>query len=129
MNKSFVLLLVASVSLMAIEWRSYKEALVEAKSTDKIVMIDTIRNHCHYCEDMQKNVFEDKNMTLFIEKDFIPVRINISNEKLPLGLHVSVTPTFFFISKDEKIIKEVPGSWNIEDFTYFLNKVKIEEKK
>ena len=114
---------------MAIEWKTYKEATIEAKTGNKIVMIDVVRDNCHYCEDMQKVVFDDVNMSVFIEKDFLPVKINISKEELPLDLHVSVTPTFIFISKDEQIIKIVPGSWNIEDFTYFLNKVKIKEKK
>jgi thioredoxin-related protein len=129
MNKFLLLFISLWISLNALEWKSYDEALKEANVTNKIVMIDIVRDGCHYCENMQKVVFNDTNMSLFIEKDFIPVRINISKENLPLGLHVSVTPTFIFVSKDEEIIKKVPGSWNIEDFTYFLNKVKAKEKK
>ena len=63
-------------------------------------------------------------MAAEIEKDFIPVKINLSNEALPLGLSVSMTPTFFFITKEGVVLKKVPGSWNQSDFRSFLEGVK-----
>jgi len=48
---------------------------------------------------------------------------------LPLDLDVSMTPTFFFISEEGRLIKRVPGSWNREDFRSFLDGVKKEEEK
>jgi thioredoxin-related protein len=100
----------------ATEWRSYEQALKEQQVTHKIIMIDVVRTNCHYCNDMEAVVFQDKEMTKWIEKRFIPVKVNMDNEKLPLGLSVSFTPTFIFVDEKHAIIKKIPGSWNIEDF-------------
>lgn len=80
-------------------------------------MIDIVRDDCHYCEDMQRDVLSDPKMSQYLEKKFIPVKLNLNRDKLPLGIKVHFTPTFFFVDKHQKIIKKIPGSWNIEDFT------------
>jgi thioredoxin-related protein len=107
-----------------VQWRSWEAGMKEAKVSNKIVMIDAVRRGCHYCEDMEAAVFKDGAMADYIEKRFVPVKIDISEELLPLDLDVSMTPTFFFISKEGKLIKTVPGSWNREDFRSFLDSVK-----
>jgi thioredoxin-related protein len=117
------LLLALSTTLMAIEWKSWDAGIKQAKEENKIVMIDVVRTGCHYCDDMEKAVFDDAKMSAWIEKRFVPVKINISNEKLPLGLHASMTPSFYFISKEKKVLKKIPGSWNQEDFKSFLKSV------
>jgi len=110
------LMLLLISSLFSLEWETYESALVQQKGTNKIIMIDAVRTGCHFCEDMDKKVFDIKEMSEWIKQRFIPVKINLAEENLPLGLHVSVTPTFFFINKDSKVIKRIRGSWNIEDF-------------
>jgi len=129
MSRIFLLILVVSTVLTAMQWKSFEAGIKQAKAENKIVMIDAVRTGCHYCENMEKNVFDDANMTRYIEKSFVPVQINISNEKLPLGLHVSMTPTFIFISKNKNVLKKVPGSWNQEDFTSILDALKKYEEK
>jgi len=129
MNRIILLIVLGSTALMAIEWKSFEAGLKQAKAENKIVMIDAVRTGCHYCEAMEKAVFDDANMSRYIEKNFVPVQINISNETLPLGLHVSMTPTFLFLSKNEKLIKKVRGSWNQEDFKSILNGIKKYEEK
>ncbi len=79
-------------------------------------MIDVIRTDCHYCEDMQKQVFSNTAMSNWLEKRFIPVQLNLDHDKLPLGLKVHFTPTFFFVNTKGEVVKKIPGAWNIEDF-------------
>jgi thioredoxin-related protein len=62
-------------------------------------------------------------MSQWIQTRFIPVKINISEKALPLDLHVNMTPSFFFISKNKEFIKKIPGSWNQEDFKSLLKEV------
>ena len=45
-------------------------------------------------------------------------------DDIPLNLNPKMTPTFYFISKEEKILKVIPGSWNIEDFKDLTRKIK-----
>lgn len=129
MNKLYFLILTMLMTLnplwaQGVQWRSWHTGMQEAKATGKIIMVDVVRSDCHYCKEMDVAVFQDSAMAAEIEKDFIPVKINLSEEGLPLGLEVSMTPTFFFISKEGVLLKKVPGSWNQTDFRSFLDGVK-----
>jgi thioredoxin-related protein len=100
MIKIAIGLLITSQLLFSsgIEWKSWSDALALSKKKHKIIMIEAVRDGCHYCEDMQRDVFSDKRMSDFIQKRFIGVRINIAHQKMPLDIEVSMTPTFYFIS-------------------------------
>lgn len=127
-----VVTLVAATMLLfaqGVSWRSWDAGMAEAKNTDKIVMIDAVRTGCHYCDDMEAAVFKDPQMASFIESRFVPVKVNLSNEKMPLGLKVPMTPSFFFISKEGELVKMIPGSWNREDFRSFLEGISPELAK
>ena len=124
MNKIWIGLLVNAVSLFALEFHTYEEALKLQKKTGKIIMIDVVRSDCHYCKDMQKEVFDNKEMSLWLKKRFIPVKLNLDFDELPLGIHIYFTPTFFFIDADQQIIKKIPGSWNIQDFKDLTKNIK-----
>ncbi len=110
-----VLFLILS-SLEAVEFHSYKEALKLQEKSNKIIMIDVVRTGCHYCDDMDKAVFQNAAMSKWLEERFIAVKMNLDNEKLPMGIKVNFTPTFYFVNADKKIVKVIPGSWSIEDF-------------
>ena len=124
MNKIWIGLLVSAVSLFALEFHSYEEGLKLQKRTGKIIMIDVVRSDCHYCSDMQKKVFDNKEMSEWLEERFIAVKLNLDFDELPLGIHVYFTPTFFFVDTDQKIIKKIPGSWNIQDFKDLTKNIK-----
>ena len=87
-------------------------------------MIDVVRTDCHYCEDMQKEVLENPEMSKYLNKRFISVKMDLDKQKLPLGMKVDFTPTFFFIDANNVIIKKIPGSWNIADFTDLTKNIK-----
>ena len=124
MNRVIIGLLALSLSLSALEFYSYDEAKAMQKKSGKIIMIDVVRSDCHYCKDMQRDVFEDKEMAAWLQERFIPVKLNLDFDALPLGLHVYFTPTFFFIDQHENIVKKIPGSWNIEDFKDLTKDIK-----
>lgn len=116
MNRLVFIILIGVSSLFAVEFHSYEDALQLQKKTEKIIMIDVVRSGCHYCEDMDKKVFQNAAMAKWLEERFIVVKMNLDKEKLPLGMKVDFTPTFYFINAEKKIVKKIPGSWNIEDF-------------
>ncbi|MBD3797935.1 MAG: DUF255 domain-containing protein [Campylobacterales bacterium] len=103
-------------SSQAFDWMNYEDALKEQKKHYKPIMIDVMRTECHYCSDMEKNVFADREMAEWIKERFIPVKINLDHDTMPIDQKVSFTPTFFFLDGHGKIIKKIPGSWNIQDF-------------
>jgi len=126
MMKFPLILLMCTPMLFAkgIVWKSWGEACTLAKKNHKIIMLEAVRDGCHYCDDMQRGVFSDPAMAEWIEKRFIPVRITINRQKMPLSIDVGMTPTFYFVSEEMKVIKTVPGSWNQEDFKTILGEVR-----
>ena len=124
MNKFVIVILLSFTSLFAVEFYSFEDALKLQKKSNKIIMIDVVRTGCHYCEDMDKKVFQNAAMSRWLDERFISVKMNLDKEKLPLGIKVNFTPTFYFINRDNKIVKTIPGSWNIEDFKDLTKDIK-----
>ncbi|WP_457749576.1 thioredoxin family protein [Sulfurimonas sp.] len=124
MNKILIVIVLGVVSLWGVEFYTYEDALKLQKKNNKIIMIDVMRSECHYCIAMEKKVFDDPQMSKWIQKRFIPVKVNLDFDELPLGLHVYFTPTFFFVDKNKKILKKIPGSWNIQDFKDLTKNIK-----
>jgi len=102
------------------EISKYEKAIAKVNKSSKIVMLKLTSEDCHFCKKMDKAVLADKEVALFLDKNFILVEIDIKKEKLPLALEYKVTPTFFFIGKDEEIIYKMQGSWNKKDFMDLL---------
>jgi thioredoxin-related protein len=124
MNRIILLLLLSTLNVWSLEFYTYAKALQIQKKTDKVIMIDIMRTGCHFCKKMNKNVLQEKSMSDYIEKNFIPVRLNLDHDKLLDGMHVDFTPTFYFIDKRGKILKILSGSWTSEDFKFILKKLK-----
>ena len=99
----------------------YNEALEMAKKEHKIIMIKLTAEHCQYCKKMDKEVMLEKEVIATLKKSFVSVEIDVIKEKIPLDLNQTMTPTFVFVTEDEKVLLKVPGSWNKEDFLDFLN--------
>ena len=106
-----------------VEWKSWDAAMAEAQSNDKVIMINVVSDSCRYCKEMDHDVFGDPVMADYIEARFIPVKINLSHNPMPMALEVPMTPTFFFITKEKEVIKMIPGSWIEEDFKVLLDGV------
>ena len=79
-------------------------------------MIKIVRDDCRYCENMQTNVCENAEMYKWLEERFILVKVNLDKNDVPLDIKVSFTPSFYFVNKDQQIVKMIPGAWSIEDF-------------
>ncbi|QOY54867.1 DUF255 domain-containing protein [Candidatus Sulfurimonas marisnigri] len=126
MIKISMVLLFCFFNLSALEWHTYKDALKLQEKSSKVIMIDVIRTECQYCIKMDKNVFYNEEMSQWLEERFIPVKINLDNEEMPLDVEVKMTPTFYFLDKNNNIVKTIPGSWNIEDFKDLTKNIKGE---
>lgn len=116
MKKIVLFLSCSLISLWGVEWVSYEDALKLQKKTNKIIMIDAVRTNCRYCVKMDENVFNDKEMSKWLSERFIPVKLDVDFDDMPLDIKVKMTPSFYFIDKESKVIKMIPGSWSIEDF-------------
>lgn len=116
MSKILFSILLTCVSLYAVDWLSYDEARLIQEKNHKVIMIDVVRSSCHYCSDMEMEVFDDAQMTRYLSERFILVKVNLDNDIMPLSINPAFTPSFYFINTNEELIKKINGAWNIEDF-------------
>lgn len=92
-----------------------KDALAEAKSSNKPIMIDVSTSWCGYCKKMKRLTFTDKEVADYFNENFI--NVNIDAEK---GEGISIAnkyevrsfPTLVFIDKNEKVILYSEGYLN-----------------
>jgi len=101
----------------------YQKALSLVEKQDKPMMIKLTSEDCHFCKKMDSKVLNDSEVKSFLSKNFILLNIDVKKEKLPLPLDYSVTPTFFFIDKDENVIYKIQGAWHKKDFMELLTMV------
>jgi len=123
MNK-IIFFLFSTLSLWGLEFHTYSQALQLQKDTQKTIMVYITRTDCHYCITMNKKVLQDEKMSHYLEKKFIAVKLNLDHDKLLSKMHVEFTPTFYFLDTEQKTLKRIPGSWNLEDFTYLIREIK-----
>ena len=107
-----------------VKYEKFDKALEKAKTENKIIMIKASAKHCHFCIKMDREVMVDKSVKEALGKDYIAVSIDITKESLPLGLKADMTPTFFFVDKNAKLIKTLPGAWDVPDFLEILKGIK-----
>jgi thioredoxin-related protein len=124
MNKIFLICCVATLSLFGADFHSYEEALALQKKNHKIIMIDVMRSDCHYCIKMEEEVFNNKEMYQWLQKRFILAQLNLDFDDVPKRFQVPFTPSFFFVNEKGKIVKKIPGSWNIQDFKDLTKNIK-----
>ena len=113
----------------SVKYAGFDEALLKAKKEHKIIMIEAMSKECHFCRKMDREVLIEEDVIKSIEKDFIPVKIDISIHALPLGLKTDITPSFIFVDENAKILINVPGAWNKEDFISLLKEAKESKEK
>jgi len=105
-------------------WLSWKQALMLSEKSHKPIMIEAMKDGCKYCVKMDNEVFSDKVFAEYLHSKVIPVKINLSKEKMPIDEEPMMTPTFYFVDSSKNVIKEIPGSWNQDDFKSILEKIK-----
>ena len=100
---------------------TYEKAVSLSNENNKLIMLKITANNCKYCRKMDNEVLSDLEVQKLLSQNFITLSINVDEEYLPLGLKRTITPTFIFIDKNQKIVSKLPGSWNKSDFLELLN--------
>jgi thiol:disulfide interchange protein len=64
-----------------IQWLSVQEGEAQLKEGKKCVLYDFTAGWCHYCQNLEAEVFEVKLVAQFINQYFIPVRVMDRNQE------------------------------------------------
>ena len=126
-KKIILFLVLINISVFADQpnWSkdSFYQTIIKAKKQNKLVIVYFSQDNCPSCEYMKDITFDDNRVSIYLDKYFIPIEINISNESIPSGFKVFGTPTVYFLnSHGQKIGRQTVGGMTISKF-----KEKMEE--
>lgn len=98
---------------------TWAEALEEAQKQDKIIFVDAYAVWCGPCKKMSQNVFPDKRVGDFYNKNFVNLKMDMEKgeglefrKKYP----VSAFPTLFYIDYTGEIVLQTKGARNVDGF-------------
>ncbi len=101
-----------------------EDAYDKAEKENKIIMVMLSQKGCPACKYMKESVLRNESVIKVFNKNFIAVHLDIHEDYVPLALEHVVTPTFYFLNADEKILGVIHGSKNEKDLLDELEKVK-----
>ncbi|MEX0904613.1 MAG: thioredoxin fold domain-containing protein [Balneolaceae bacterium] len=135
----FTVTMLSAVSLLSAQQVetvpvSLKQALEEAASNDKKILVDVYAEWCPYCERMHTEVYPSNEVLEAISDHFVWVKINIESEETVNYLGNEMTeaefaqalqnknvPTTYFLNPEGSIIGTQPGFIPPDTFSDLLN--------
>lgn len=100
-----------------------EELLKKAINENKKIVVYATSESCYFCKKMDREVFKDLDVKKMLEKDFIFIEVDMDKFSLPFDLqkeYKRVTPSFFFLNSNKKLISSYPGAWIKSDFMNIL---------
>ncbi len=113
-----------------LEWPTFPEALTEAETTGKVVLIDIWSRTCGWCRKLQTEVYTQPDLQEFVLSNFVLGRLDIdiqtdtlnyrgytmSSQMLSSGFGATGTPTTIFLEPDGTYITRLQGFHAYDDF-------------
>ena len=99
------------------EHGTLKEALVKAKTENKIVFMDCYTTWCGPCKYLAKKVFTQQEVGDFFNKNFVNVKMDMESEAgklLKAKYNVRAFPTLLWLDTDGNIQHEKVGAGDAE---------------
>jgi thioredoxin-related protein len=88
----------------------YKVALQKSKDAQKPLLIFFTSPWCYYCREMERKVFQNKDIISILNERFLLVEVDISRQKdLKEDYRINYTPTSLFLDIRGKPIIDVKG--------------------
>ena len=98
-----------------IEFQSldYEAAIIKAKTTGKLVFIDSYTEWCGPCKKMAATAFKDENVAKVFNPKFINIKIemerSVDGPQVAKMFGVRAYPTLLFVNGDGKLVKSIVG--------------------
>jgi thioredoxin-like negative regulator of GroEL len=108
--------------MKAIEWRNdLQQALVEARSQNKTVLLQFHREQCAGCKKMLRTPIPMPSVQADIERWFIPLKLDILKDREARRQYSAYwTPSFYFLDPRGRAVHSFNGYQNSEDFRVLL---------
>lgn len=128
MKKLIIVLLIFSAWLSAdIDWqKDIPSALSLAKQENKMLMVFVEGENCRWCKKMKYRTLGDEKVEQRLQA-FIVVKVMQEDREAVKHLPaIDGVPTIFFINSDKKLLQDVVGYFDVDDFISYIDSV---EKK
>ncbi len=110
-----------------ITWYGYDEGMALGKKEGKKLLLHFYADWCVYCKKMDKEIFSQKDAADFINKNFIPIRLNSDvDTQLAEAYHVSGLPTTCFLDQNGENIKTISGYLPKEMFMAYMKYIQTD---
>jgi len=123
MKKLFFIALIATFSFASsINWlHDVNKAIDIAKKEKKNILIFVNAADCPFCDQMEEEIFEDKEDINYLSKKYIFVNLDIDSAQ-KIFPNTYVTPTTYIITPDKKLLASQIGYQNEEFFYWTIGK-------
>ena len=93
-----------------VEWLyDWDEALQQAQSNNTPIMINFYTQVCPYCVKLDQDTFANKEVSTFLNKNFICVKSDAGKSSLANNYYMTGVPTTYFTTPDGTSIGYMPG--------------------
>ncbi len=104
-----------------VSWQEFADGKRQAETSGKKLMVYFRTDWCGYCTRMEETTFGDEEVIRFLEKRFVPVKVDAEEEqKLAAAFQVRSYPTSWFLTSDGEKILFLPGYAPSEPFLHVL---------
>ncbi len=94
----------------AIKWYSYDDGMALSKQEGKKIFLHFYADWCTWCKKMDKDTFSDMTVGNYINKNFIPIKVNTGKKKnVALRYNVRGLPATLFLTEKGETIGYKPG--------------------
>jgi thioredoxin-related protein len=93
-----------------VDWYSYQEGVAQMSSEGKMGFLHFYTDWCGYCKKIDEETFSRKNISEYLNDNFVPIRVNADEEReLAARYEVTQYPLNLFVSEDVAVIAGRPG--------------------
>ena len=91
-------------------WHSYDDGLALVEKEQKKLLISFYSDRCDFCKVMDEETFKDPAIVSYINKNFIPIRINSDKDRKTAEIFkVRGLPDTWFMSETKEVIGHRTG--------------------
>ena len=100
----------SSAAAEGINWYKYDAGMAKASTDGKKIYINFHADWCYYCKVMEKTTFKDATVAEYLNKNFIPIRVDtVKEKKLARDYNIRGLPANWFLEPGGEKIGLKPG--------------------